>query len=101
MVHVNGPTLTLADGAKWNICKCIPYVAPEPPDFTVDVDDNTARLAQFDHLAQPPADDASLQQQASAAPTPPATPPWAAGPYLPTLRSGTRNRRQGEPYSPS
>ena len=61
VVHVNGSTLTLADGAKWNVRKCIPYVVPEPPDFTVDVDYNIARLAQFDHLAQPPADDAPLQ----------------------------------------
>ena len=100
-MHVNGPTLTLADGAKWNVCKCIPYVAPEPPDFIVDVDDNTARLAQFEHLAQPPAENAPLQQQATVAPTTPATLPWAAAPDLPTLHRGTRNRRQREPYSPS
>ena len=65
---------------KWNVRKCIPYVATEPPDFAVDMDDNTlntARLAQFDHLAQSSADDAPLQQQATVAPTPPATPPWA------------------------
>ena len=118
VVHVNGLTLTLADGAKWNIRKCIPYVAPKPPEFTVDVDDNTARLVQFDHLVQPPADDtarlvqfdhlvqlpaddAPLQQQAIVAPTPPVTLPWTAVPNLPTLPRGTRNRHQCEPYSPS
>ena len=101
MVHVNGPTLTLADGAKRNVHKCIPYVTPEPSDFTDDVDDNTVRLAQFDHLAQPPADDTPLQQQATVAPTPSVTPPWAAAPDLPILRCGTCNHRQREPYSAS
>ena len=99
MVHVNGPFLALADGAKWNVRKCIPYVAPEPTDFTVDMDDNTARLAQFDHLAQPPADDAPLQQQVTVAPKPPATPPWATAPDLSILRRGTSNLCQREPYS--
>ena len=60
-MHVNEPTLTLADGTKWNVRKCILYITPELPDFTVDVDNNTARLAQFDHLAQPLADDVPFQ----------------------------------------
>ena len=75
VVHVNGSNLTFADGAKWNVRKCIPYFAPVPPDFTDVVDNNTARLAQSDHLVQPLADNVPLQQQATVAPTPPATLP--------------------------
>jgi transposase InsO family protein len=96
VVRVNNTTLTLADGRSWNVRKCILHVAPEPPDFVIDVGGNTAQ-PPLDQLAQPPADNDAQHQQPPL--TPPSTPLRTAIPdHL--VRRGTRIRRQRVPYSP-
>jgi hypothetical protein len=40
VVAVHNATLTLDDGRKWNVRKCIPY--EEEPDFTVEFDTSSA-----------------------------------------------------------
>lgn len=40
MVAVHNAKLTLDDGRKWNVRKCIPY--EEEPDFTAEFDTSSA-----------------------------------------------------------
>jgi transposase InsO family protein len=74
---VRGATLTLADGKRWNVRKCIPC----RPDSANDADITVEVEAPTQHPQTPPA-------------SPPASPP------IPILRRSTRSRHPPNRYSP-
>jgi RNase H-like domain found in reverse transcriptase/Integrase zinc binding domain/Integrase core domain len=87
VVAVHNATLTLDDGRKWNVRKCIPY--EEEPDFTVEFDTRSAEDASVsdDKMAATPTRSPVLT------PSPCVTPP-------PPLRRSSRARQAPSRYSP-